>query len=403
MIQALCALQVPQNVPLYGSISYDDLASTLDLNKERLTHLIRNAITCSDYLAESHDGKVKHSAMSAIWHLDPTMANGMEVMMDNLPLSSFHIAQCVQKDPHGTDDSVCPFSVARDKPLFQWFEDNPEQGRKFASHMRAQSSKGGDEAVRNGYDWSKLAGKTLVDVSPSRNMWRTYTDLYIQLGGSFGSVGAAILTKEPNITVIVQDLPKVIESAKAAASKANQPLPPNLSFAAHSFLEPQPVIADVYLYRMVFHNWSDAGARRILEALKPALRPGARVILIEYVMPKMGSAPSYAELQTRRLDNVMYTLMNGKVRELEEFQTLFAEVEPRLRFNHFKPGQPKATHDPRSHSVMEWIFEEEGMIGGDKESDGVDMTYIDTETTNGTVNGRRIHNDNEVHDASLAK
>lgn len=158
--------------------------------------------------------------------------------------------------------------------------------------------------------------------------------------------------------ITVQDLPKVIQSAKAAASAPGSTIPSALTFAAHSFLEPQPTIADVYLYRMVFHNWSDAGARKILSALQPALRHGSRVILIEYVMPKMGTAPDYAELQTRRLDNTMYSLMNGKVRELDEFKALFAEVEPRLKFDSYKAGQARATHDPRSHSVMSWVFED---------------------------------------------
>ena len=130
----------------------------------------------------------------------------------------------------------------------------------------------------------------------------------------------------------------------------------SISFRSHSFLEAQPVTADVYLFRMVFHNWSDVGARQILQGLRPALQPGARVILIEYVMPAMGTVPTYAELATRRLDNVMYSLMKGKVRELAEFKELFESVEPDLIFTTFKPGQLKTTHDPRSHSLMEWVY-----------------------------------------------
>lgn len=94
------------------------------------------------------------------------MAAGNEVMLDNLPLAAFNIAENFKRDPMDADDKTCPFSVFRDNtPLFQWFEQNPEQGRKFAAHMRAQSSKSGDGAVREGYDWNQLAGKTLVDVS----------------------------------------------------------------------------------------------------------------------------------------------------------------------------------------------------------------------------------------------
>ena len=177
-----------------------------------------------------------------------------------------------------------------------------------------------------------------------------------QCGGSFGSVAAAIVRKEPTIQCIVQDLPKVIDSAiKVTAQDPNFPHD-SITFSAHSFLDKQPVVASVYLFRMVFHNWSDGGARRILQALRPALRPGARIICIEYVMPPIGTAPAYAELATRRLDNVMYTLMKGKVRELSEFKELFESVEPDLVFSSFQPGQLKATHDPKCHSMMEWVY-----------------------------------------------
>lgn len=152
----------------------------------------------------------------------------------------------------------------------------------------------------------------------------------------------------------------MINSAIAATAKDPNFPHESVSFQAHSFLEPQPTVADVYLFRMVFHNWCDAGARRIVQALRPALRPGARVICVEYVMPPMGSGPAYAELATRRLDNVMFSLMKGKVRELTEFKQLFESAEPNLVFKSFKPGQLRATHDPRCHSVLEWVYEPKG-------------------------------------------
>lgn len=180
-----------------------------------------------------------------------------------------------------------------------------------------------------------------------------------QCGGSFGSVATAIVRKAPGVRCIVQDLPKVINSAVAITSK-NPNFPHDaISFQAHSFLEPQPVVADLYLFRMVFHNWCDQGARRIIRALLPVLKPGARIIAIEYVMPPIGSAPIYAEVATRRLDNVMYSLMKGKVRELEEFKDLFASVDTNLKFKSFRQGELKATHDPKCHSVLEWVYDPE--------------------------------------------
>jgi hypothetical protein len=343
---------------LYGSISYADLSKKVGVSEDRLKHLVRIAAVCSNFLAETADAEVKHSDNSLIWQLDPLAATGMEVMLDHLPSSSFKLGEVCIQDPLDEKQEVCGFSLARQQPLFSYLETHPAEGRSFAAHMRAQAAQYGDSAIQECYDWDALKGKTIVDVSQGRRTGPPDVSLIrvSQCGGSFGSVAAAIVRKEPSIRCIVQDLPKVVESAiKATAKDPNYPHD-SINFQAHSFLEPQPVVADVYLFRMVFHNWSDAGARRILQALRPALRPGARVICIEYVMPPIGTAPRYAELATRRLDNVMYTLMKGKVRELSEFKDLFESVEPDLVFASFKPGQFKATHDPRCHSVLEWVY-----------------------------------------------
>jgi hypothetical protein len=96
---------------------------------------------------------------------------------------------------------------------------------------------------------------------------------------------------------------------------------------------------------MVFHDWSDARVREIVQALRPAFRPGARVICTEYVVPPINTAPEYAEVATRRLDNVLYALMKGKVRELSDLKALFSSVEPDLVFESFNQGQLRATHD----------------------------------------------------------
>jgi hypothetical protein len=59
---------------------------------------------------------------------------------------------------------------------------------------------------------------------------------------------------------------------------------------AHDFFEPQTVVADIYLLRWILHNWSDKHCVRILRALTPALKPGARIVINEDVRPSFGSA-----------------------------------------------------------------------------------------------------------------
>lgn len=172
-------------------------------------------------------------------------------------------------------------------------------------------------------------------------------------------------------------LPASIVSSRTSQRSFKWPSAPQARIQtspSKSFFAPQQTTADAYLFRQVFLNHPDVSARKILQALRPALRPGSRVIIIEYVMPPLGTAPQYAEVATRRLDNAMYCLMKGKIRELEEFKTIVAEEVPELTFWSVKEGEMRATHDPRSHSVLEWRWEEKEPVtnGGESNSSFVD-------------------------------
>jgi hypothetical protein len=53
--------------------------------------------------------------------------------------------------------------------------------------------------------------------------------------------------------------------------------------------EPQPVAgADIYMLKWILHDWPDAESVAILRALVPALKPGARVLFIDYVGKQEG-------------------------------------------------------------------------------------------------------------------
>lgn len=98
----------------------------------------------------------------------------------------------------------------------------------------------------------------------------------------------------PALSVVIQDLPEVI--AQASPSETH------ISFMTHDFFTPQPVVADVYLFRWILHNWSDKYCVRILRALVPALKPGARIVINEHVMPRNISGGSRWKEERLRYD-----------------------------------------------------------------------------------------------------
>lgn len=127
------------------------------------------------------------------------------------------------------------------------------------------------------FPWASLGAGTVVD-----------------LGGSNGSVSVAIAEAHPDLNFIVQDKPEVIKSVKA--NEASGQVVTRISFMAHDFFTPQPIAADVYLFRYIFHNWPDAYATKILRQLIPVLKPGARVLINDHLLPE----PNTASLTTER-------------------------------------------------------------------------------------------------------
>jgi hypothetical protein len=73
-----------------------------------------------------------------------------------------------------------------------------------------------------------------------------------------------------------------------------------ISFQTHNFFEEQPVKgADVYLLRLVLHDWSDKYSIMILKALIPALKPGPKIVTTDRVIPGCGEAPYLVEREAR--------------------------------------------------------------------------------------------------------
>lgn len=44
-----------------------------------------------------------------------------------------------------------------------------------------------------------------------------------------------------------------------------------------------PVHADLYLIKLILHDWPDKECVEILRALRPALKPGAKILFVDYV------------------------------------------------------------------------------------------------------------------------
>jgi predicted transcriptional regulator len=134
------------------------------------------------------------------------------------------------------------------------------------------------------------------------------------IGGADGSNLIQLLADHPGRGGILFDRSEVMEAAKAKV--AEHGLTDQIQCVGGDFFESVPA-ADVYLLCYIFHDWDDASCLRILRNIGKAATSGARLVIVEAVLPP-GDTPHPA----RGIDLTMLALVNGRERTADEFQKL---------------------------------------------------------------------------------
>ena len=181
-------------------------------------------------------------------------------------------------------------------PIFDFLSQNLEQAKVFDAAMVGVHGRE-TAAMTDAYDFSEIG--VLADV-----------------GGGNGSLLSFVLKAYPNLKGMLYDLPGVVERAKAGLQAAG--LADRCEVIGGSFFESIPEGADAYLMRHIIHDWDDEKSLTILRNVHRAMRPDARLLVVEGVIPP-GNDPSFSKL----LDLTMLTLPGGKERTEEEYRTLF--------------------------------------------------------------------------------
>lgn len=152
-----------------------------------------------------------------------------------------------------------------------------------------------------------------------------------QVGGSAGHDAFVLAQKFPDLKIVVQDLPKVKHVFDATLPSD---LKDRVSFMEHDFFQPQPVQADIYIFKMILHDWPDHDSAKILQALIPSLKPGARVILFEYIGNQGDTEgpplPRSIQQMGTATDLRLMALFNGKERPVEAWKEIFRAADERF-------------------------------------------------------------------------
>jgi enamine deaminase RidA (YjgF/YER057c/UK114 family) len=187
--------------------------------------------------------------------------------------------------------------------IFDYFAKDPELAGHFSAAMVGFHG-GEPPAVAAAYDFSPFG--TVVDV-----------------GGATGNMLCAVLAKHPKVKGVLYDLPHVVEDAPALIKERG--LSDRIRIESGSFFERAPAGGDAYILSHVIHDWDEEECLTILGHVKRAMNPGAKVLLVEMVLPE-GSEFHPGKL----LDLVMLTVPGGEERTPKEYAALLAKAGLRM-------------------------------------------------------------------------
>lgn len=138
----------------------------------------------------------------------------------------------------------------------------------------------------------------------------------VDVGGADGQFVLELLTAHPGLRGQVLDLPHAAGRAREEAGKRG--LSARFTVVAGDFFDAVPG-ADLYLLKMVLHDWDDDRAVTILRNCRAAAPDGGRALVVEAVIGEIGQ-PGPAVLS----DMTMLSTTTGLERDLTEFDALFA-------------------------------------------------------------------------------
>ncbi|KAG4431838.1 hypothetical protein IFR05_012676 [Cadophora sp. M221] len=301
--------------------------TAFNVDVTNLRRLVRHAIS-NHIFCEPRPGYVAHTSSSRLLAEDAQLKAWVGFFSEDLLLPIGSTVDAMDKWPRSEEPRQTGFQVANNTNdnFFEHFAKNPDKLKRYGTAMAANGTSEGYHVkhVVENYPWDSLGEATVVD-----------------LGGSQGYVSVAIAEKFPSLKFVVQELPSM-RPPHVIGTLVPPDLESRVSLTTHDFFTPQPVSADVYYFRWIFHNWSDAYAVKILQNLVPAMKPGARVLLNDGVLPEPGSVGGMEEMSIRTIDLLQYVTVNGRERQIEDWKELFRKADERFKF--MKAWKPEKSH-----------------------------------------------------------
>jgi hypothetical protein len=147
----------------------------------------------------------------------------------------------------------------------------------------------------------------------------------VDVGGGFGALLPPVLHAHPELRGLVYDLPRCADGARKLM--AEEGLDDRCAFEGGDFFASVPAGGDVYLLKSVIHDWDDERSRAILGRCREAMKRGAKLLVLEWIVPERVGAGDAGIVGT---DLNMLVMVGGEERTEAEYRALLASADLRV-------------------------------------------------------------------------
>ena len=291
IVHAAVELRIPDLVA-DGQESAADLARATGIDPSRLRRLLR-VLVALGVLSESSEGSFANTEVGELFRTDAPGSRRplVRMLVPESYRSWDHLMETLRT-------GVVSHQLTHGSTLWEHIARDPDYGARFNAAM-AGNTEHLAQFVSEAGDFSHAA-------------------LAVDVGGGEGSLIAGVLGAHPGLRGIVYDLAAGLP--QTADYLSSHGLADRCSLVEGNFFESVPP-GDVYLLKDILHDWDDEKATAILRVCRREMKPDARLMIVERMMPSRVTT-SAAHLNAVITDLQMMVQLGGQERTLEEFEAL---------------------------------------------------------------------------------
>jgi hypothetical protein len=277
-----------------GPQSIKELAQQTETNEDALYRLLR-ACVAFGLFEEVDDG------IFALNELASYLSSDHPNLMYDLALQSGSQWEWSSWGmlPHSVQTGKPAFDHVHGTDFWSYMSLHPDEYSVFSRTMKALSlAMSSLPALLKTYDYSTFS-------------------LVADIGGGRGTLIAPLLKANPHLQGILFDVSPVIDDASTYIEEEG--LSDRCALYKGDFFKEVPTGADAYILKSVLHDWDTSYCIQILQVVRQAMPPHAKLLVVERVFQRDRPASDLALTDIEMLVNTQ----KGRERSLEEFREMF--------------------------------------------------------------------------------